>query len=84
MNNKNTVKPAPVTLGIFFVTLLFGIATDTLAQDAPFPAASQIAGQWDGVFQCDGYTTSFAVHMQLQAGSSVTGSIERKILRSEE
>lgn len=80
MNKKNLVNPVTIKLGILFVALSFGSTTETLAEEPPFPATGQIAGQWDGVFQCDGYTTSFAVRLQLPAGDTVSGSIERQIL----
>lgn len=61
-------------------TIFTGMSALTVAQAAPFPASTQIAGEWDGIFQCDGYTTQFTIDIQNTTSNAVTGSLERSII----
>jgi len=60
--------------------LLVGSALPAVAQTPVFPAAEDIAGDWDGVFQCDGYTNQFSIRLKSNDQRLLSGPMQRSIL----
>ncbi|EAQ98720.1 secreted protein [Congregibacter litoralis] len=62
------------------IMLLVGSALPAVAQTPAFPPAANIAGDWDGIFQCDGYTNQFSIELQSSDQRRLSGSMQRSIL----
>ncbi|MEO0575693.1 MAG: hypothetical protein AAF004_09530 [Pseudomonadota bacterium] len=77
---RTTIHRLTVTLRAFALTLAACTASAAIAQTPGFPTAEDIAGDWNGVFQCDGYTNQFAITLQHNGQGRLTGPMQRSLL----